>query len=154
MLADPGERARADAPRGEGAAPAGATWRGAPGTLVAAAALGAAPFVGAVVAIPVLLVATAVCQRRGEVPGRNATLLAALALGSTFLPNGAWAWPAVTVVLAAAALRPAWRGPAGVAPWFRRGTLSRTDLAWVAAVAAASSVALVLWKALRRPDVA
>lgn len=157
MHADPGGRARAEPPRVQDAAPGAPAGRGLPGTLVAAATVAVAPFVGRIadaIAIALLLLVTVGCGRRGEVPGRNAALLAALGLASTFLPNGWWAWPAVTVVLAAAALRPGWRGPAGVAPWFRRGTLSPTDLAWVAAVAAASGVALVLWKALRRPDVA
>ncbi|HET8542038.1 MAG TPA: CPBP family intramembrane glutamic endopeptidase [Anaeromyxobacter sp.] len=156
MAANPEPGApRTAPPPAQGTAPA-ASLRGAPGTLLAAAALAAIPFVGRAgnaIAIALLLLVSLGCDRRGEVPGRNATLLAALALGSIFLPSGCWAWPAPTLLLVAAALRPRWRGPAGIAAWLRRGTLSRADLGWVAAVAAASGVALVLWKVLRRPDV-
>jgi membrane protease YdiL (CAAX protease family) len=157
MLVDPGGSARAGAPAVPGAAPRGPARRGVPGTLVTTAALAAAPFVGRtglLATIPLLLVVALGCERRGEGLGRNAALAAALGLASKFLPNGWWAWPAAAVLVAAAALRPgAWRGP-GVAAWLRRGTLTRADLAWVASVAAGSGAALVLWKALRRPDVA
>jgi membrane protease YdiL (CAAX protease family) len=54
----------------------------------------------------------------------------------------------------AAALHPTLRGPAGIVPWLRRGTLWRSDVAWVATVVVASFVALVAWKVLRLPDVA
>lgn len=130
----------------------------AAGPLLAAAALASAPFVGRAVlvgAMAALLAVAIACGRRGERAARDAALVAALGLATLLLPgNGSWAWPAPAVLLAAAALRPAWRGPDGIVAWLRRGTLSRIDLASIVAVAAASAAALVAWEALRRPDVA
>lgn len=129
-----------------------------------AAALGAAfayaavPFQGrtwVVVAAPALALASLALHRRGDTAGRNATLAVALTLATTLLPvPGVWTWPAPALLVAAAALRPRWRGPGGLVPWLRSGTLRGTDLAWVAAVVAASAGALVVWTAIRRPDVA
>ncbi len=125
--------------------------------IAAAVALAAAPFLPrpALVAVAVaLLIAALGCHRRGNATVRNAALLVAIALASLLLPAGAGAWPAPLVVVIAAKLHPRLRGPDGLVAWLRRGALSRSDLAWVAAVVAASAVALVAWTLLRRPHVA
>jgi hypothetical protein len=160
MSVDPGARgsaATAVAALGEaghGVLPSPSSRAAALGAVLA---LAAAPFLGRAgipAAMAALLLASVACQRRGDVAARNATLVAALTLATLFLPVGSWGWPAPVLLLAASALRSGWRGPDGLVPWLRAGSLRATDLAWVAAVVTASAGALVGWTVLRRPSIA
>jgi hypothetical protein len=132
MSVDPGARgsaATAVAALGEaghGVLPSPSSRAAALGAVLA---LAAAPFLGRAgipAAMAALLLASVACQRRGDVAARNATLVAALTLATLFLPVGSWGWPAPVLLLAASALRSGWRGPDGLVPWLRAGSLRAT----------------------------
>lgn len=122
-----------------------------------AVALGVAPVIGrpwaALLSVALLPVAGA-CHARGEVPLRNAAIIAALLPLTLLLPAGAWGWPAPALLVLVVAFRPALRGERGPASWLRAGTLGVAEIAWAAAIALVSSAALVAWYSFARPDLA